>query len=86
MVIVELVSRNQVHLGANKKAHPRETEEELGLWVDARIISKHLKQPSQSTLSQRASADSLLHFADLALGSIRPDKFKPERVSKKREK
>ena len=59
-------------------------DEELGLWVDSRLISKHLKQPSQSMF--RPSADRLLHFADLALGSAKPDRFRSEKVSKQRTK
>jgi hypothetical protein len=60
--------------------------EELGLWVDTRLLTRHLKQPSQSIPNQPISSDRLLHFADLALGSIKPDKFKAEKVSKKRKK
>jgi hypothetical protein len=34
----------------------------------------------------RPSADRLLHFADLALGSAKPDRFRSEKVSKQRTK
>ena len=63
-------------------------DEELGLWIDIRVLSKHLKQPSQSIFDQPAwtSADRLLHFADLALGSVKPDSFRSEKVSKQRTK
>jgi len=62
-------------------------DEELGLWVDNRLLSKHLKQPSQSMFQPAwPSADRLLHFADLALGSVKPDKFRSEKVSKQRTK
>ena len=76
-------------MGASNRARPLKTEEEFpGLWVDARLISKHLKQPLQGMVSQHmpASSDRLLHLADLALGTIGPDKFKAEKVSKKRQK
>jgi len=68
------------------KGAPAPGDEKLGLWVDTHLLSRHLKQPSQSFFDQvlPASADRLLHFADLALGSVKPDKFKSERVSKQR--
>ena len=72
-----------------KKAKASPTpDEELGLWVDGTILSRHLKQPSQSLFGQQLphSTERMLHFADLALGSIKPDKFKSEKVSKERNK
>jgi hypothetical protein len=67
-------------------AHP--PDEELGLWVDGAILSRHLKQPTQSLFGQQLppSTERMLHFADLALGSIKPDKFTSEKVSKQRTK
>ena len=59
------------------------------MWVDASLIHKQFKQPSHTLFIQPmpASADRrLLHLADLALGLIGPDKFKAEKVSKKRKK
>jgi hypothetical protein len=69
-----------------KKHPPGPKDEELGLWVDSSVIAKQLKQPTQSLFvrAQHPSAERLLHFADLALGSIKPDKFKAQKVSKKR--
>ena len=69
---------------AKKPVPQRNGDEDLGLWVDSRLLSKHLKQPSQSMF--RPSADRLLHFADLALGSVKPDMFRSEKVSKQRTK
>jgi hypothetical protein len=72
---------------ATRRVQPSDSDnEELGLWVDTRLLTRHLKQPSQSIPNQPISSDRLLHFADLALGSIKPDKFKAEKVSKKRKK
>ena len=60
-------------------------DEELGLWVDSRLLSKHFSQPSQSMFQPVwPSADRLLHFADLALGSIKPNRFRAVEVSKQR--
>lgn len=68
-----------------KKALPQRTEDEgAGLWVDNRLLSRHLKQPSQSMF--QPSAERLLHFADLALGSVKPDRFRSEKLSKQRTK
>ena len=71
-----------------KKAASKPQDKELGLWVDAHLLGRHLKQPTQSMFghSLPGSADRLLHFADLALGSIKPDKFKSEKVSKQRKR
>jgi hypothetical protein len=67
------------------KKHPPPNDEELGVWVDSNVIAKQFKQPTQSLfVTQHPSAERLLHFADLALGSIKPDKFKAQKVSKKR--
>ena len=65
---------------AKKPVPQRNEDEDLGLWVDSRLLSKHLKQPSQSMFLP--SADRLLHFADLALGTVKPDRFRSEKVSK----
>ena len=69
-----------------KKPVPQRNEDDkdLGLWMDSRLLSKHLKQPSESMF--QPSADRLLHFADLALGSVKPDRFRSEKVSKERRK
>ena len=69
---------------AKKPVPQRNGDEDLGLWVDSRLLSRHLKQPSQSMF--RPSVDRLLHFADLALGSVKPDRFRSEKVSKQRTK
>lgn len=67
-----------------KKPVPRpNADEDLGLWVDSRLLDRHLKQPSVFQ-PVWPSADRLLHFADLALGSIKPDKFRSQKVSKQR--
>ena len=71
-----------------KKSVPQPNgDEELGLWVDSRLLSKHFKQPSQSLFEPAlSSADRLLHFADLALGLVKPGKFRSQKVSKQRTK
>ena len=69
---------------AKKPVPQRKEDENLGLWVDSRLLSKHLKQPSQSMF--RPSAGRLLYFADLALGSVKPNRFRSEKVSKERTK
>jgi hypothetical protein len=71
---------------AAKKRIPEATDDGRGLWVDSRVLARHLKQPSHSMLEQplRPSTERMLHFADLVLGAVKPDKFKPEKVSKKR--
>ena len=70
---------------SSKKAlSPKDREERLGLWLDTDLIDKHLKQHTVFSQHMPVSTDRLLHFADLALGSIKPDKFKAEKVSKKR--
>jgi hypothetical protein len=61
-------------------------EDELGLWIDTPLVVRVLKQPSQSLFERQVpvSAERLLHFADLALGTTKPHKFKSKRVSKQR--
>lgn len=73
---------------AKKAVAASPPDEELGLWVDGAILNRHLKQPTQSLFGQQLphSTERMLHFADLALGSIKPDKFKSEKVSKQRKK
>ena len=62
-------------------------DQDLGLWVDSRLLTKHLKQPTQSMFQPAfPSTARLLHFADLALGSVKPDRFKSRKVSKQRTK
>jgi hypothetical protein len=62
-------------------------DEELGLWVDSRLLNKQFSQPSQSMFQPAwPPADRLLHFADLALGSTKPDRFRALKVSKQRTK
>jgi hypothetical protein len=72
---------------AKRPVPHRNGNEELGLWLDVRLLHKHFKQPSQSMFhTVLPSADRLPHFADLALGSITPDKSRSEKVSKQRRK
>lgn len=60
-------------------------KDELGLWVDSALIARLHAQPlkSQNQLLVANSARMLL-LADLAFGTAKPAKFKPEHVSKTR--
>src|SRR5712671_5878377 len=75
--------RSRIHVSrktAKKAVQPK--EDELGLWIDTPLLVRVLKQPSQSLFERQGpvSAERLLHFADLALGTKKPHKFKSERV------
>jgi hypothetical protein len=60
-------------------------EDDLGLWVDSTLISRLHRQPSKS-LSTMILPDSerMLHYADLAFGTVKPDKFQSKKVLKTR--
>jgi len=60
---------------------------EFGLWLDSALISRLHRQPRQSpTDSFFPDSARMLHLADLAFGTAKRDKFKPEKVSKNPEK
>jgi hypothetical protein len=84
-----LVSQGPVAIATPPKhaKNGKMQEEELGLWVDSALISRLHRQPSKSP-AQMILPDSerMLHFADLAFGTIKPDKFKAKKVSKSRSK
>lgn len=72
---------------AKRPAPKPNRDEERGLWLDSQVLSKHFRQPSQSMFQPASpSAHRLLHFADLALGSIKRDRFKAVEVLKLRTK
>jgi hypothetical protein len=72
------------------KFAPKPTaREESGLWVDAVLIAKiHGQRPTSSLLHPSSAANApnrFLHLADLALGTVKADKFQSKKVSKTRE-
>jgi hypothetical protein len=78
-------------MGATPKAAKsrilsRPDDAELGIWVDSVLIAKLHSQPSSNLFRPTAPNGSahLLHFADLALGVVKADKFKSKKVSKTR--
>jgi hypothetical protein len=62
--------------------------EESGLWVNTELIAKiHGQRPTSSLLHRSSAANApnrFLHLADLALGTIKADKFQSKKVSKTR--
>ena len=66
-----------------KLAHLPGEQAEVGLWVDSALISRLHRQPSHS-FAARLFPDSerMLHLADLAFGTVKPDKFKHQKISK----
>jgi hypothetical protein len=71
-----------------KLAPKPKDREESGLWVDAVLIAKIHGQRPTSSLHPTGAANApnrFLHFADLALGTIKADKFRSKKVSKTRE-
>jgi hypothetical protein len=60
-------------------------DEDLGLWVNSTLISRLHSQPSKSpTHLGHPDSERMLHYADLAFGTVKPDKFQSEKVSKTR--
>jgi hypothetical protein len=61
-------------------------DEKFGLWLDTALISRLHRQPSNSPQPKLLpDAERMLHFADLAFGTVKRDKFKSEKVSKVRD-
>jgi hypothetical protein len=72
-----------------KLAPKPKDHEESGLRVNAELIAKiHGQRPTSFLLHTTGSANApnrFLRFADLALGTIKADKFRSKKVSKTRE-
>jgi hypothetical protein len=83
-------SEIRFNMGATPKAAKKPVpkwsdDDELGMWVDSALIARLHGQPSTSLHQAPPNGSShILHFADLALGTVKPDKFKSAKVSKMR--
>ena len=63
--------------------------EESGLWVNTVLIAKiHGQRPTSSLLHPSSAANApnrFVQLADLAIGTVKADKFQSKKVSKTRE-
>jgi hypothetical protein len=71
---------------ASQKATPEPNDGESGLWMDSALIARLHQQPTTTFHAAIAPTGTahILRFADLALGTVKPEKFKAEKVSKTR--
>jgi hypothetical protein len=69
-------------MGAKPKAARKPVSEpdadESGLWLDSALIARLHRQPAKSLHSVIAPTGTahILRFADLVLGTVKPQKFK----------
>jgi hypothetical protein len=82
-MLLLLLSKSGSQMSASPKTAKngkQQKDEDLGLWVDSALISRLHSQPSKSPTHM------VLHYADLAFGTVKPDKFQSQKVSKTRNK
>jgi hypothetical protein len=89
-MLLLLLSKSGFQMSASPKTAKngkQQKDEDLGLWVDSALISRLHSQPSKSpTHMVLPDSARMLHYADLAFGTVKPDKFQSQKVSKTRNK
>jgi hypothetical protein len=67
---------------------PDEAEESVGLWVDATLIARlHGRHsPTMTKIPIDSESERLLHYADVALGTDKKERFVSSRPTKNRSK
>jgi hypothetical protein len=63
------------------------TEKSQGLWIDAEVMARiHGTGSKLSAPHATSDQERLLHYADVCLGTAKPDEFKSEKPVRSRNK
>lgn len=68
-----------------KSKSDRKDTESDGLWIDANVMARIHGAGSRLSAPQITSEEErLLHYADVSLGTVKPDQFKSTKPAKSR--